>query len=68
MYFALKILLREGLTSGQSILLYRTSLGSWCNGSTTVFGTVCLGSNPGRATLKRSSYIWETFFLWLSAK
>lgn len=46
MYFALKILLREGLTSGQSILLYRTSLGSWCNGSTTVFGTVCRGSNP----------------------
>lgn len=40
----------------------------WCNGSTPVFGTVCLGSNPGGATLKRSSYIWKTFFLWLSAK
>ena len=25
---------------------------SWCNGSTTVFGTVCLGSNPGETTIK----------------
>lgn len=24
----------------------------WCNGSTTVFGTVCLGSNPGGTTFK----------------
>ena len=22
----------------------------WCNGSTTVFGSVCLGSNPGKTT------------------
>lgn len=22
----------------------------WCNGSTTDFGSVCLGSNPGRST------------------
>ena len=24
----------------------------WCNGSTTGFGSVCLGSNPGRTTQK----------------
>ena len=23
---------------------------SWCNGSTTDFGSVCLGSNPGETT------------------
>ncbi len=22
----------------------------WCNGSTTVFGTVCVGSNPASST------------------
>ena len=27
-------------------------IGLWCNGSTTGFGSVCLGSNPGRTTLK----------------
>ena len=26
--------------------------GLWCNGSTTGFGSVCLGSNPGRTTTK----------------
>ena len=25
----------------------------WCNGSTTVFGSVCLGSNPGKTTHKK---------------
>ena len=25
----------------------------WCNGSTTGFGSVCLGSNPGRTTQKK---------------
>ena len=24
----------------------------WCNGSTAVFGSACLGSNPGKTTLK----------------
>ena len=24
----------------------------WCNGSTTVFGTVCLGSNPSTSSKK----------------
>ena len=27
----------------------------WCNGSTTGFGSVCLGSNPGRTTQKKSA-------------
>ena len=26
-----------------------------CNGSTTVFGAVCLGSNPGQATKQKRS-------------
>ena len=25
-------------------------IGLWCNGSTTGFGSVCLGSNPGSST------------------
>lgn len=25
----------------------------WCNGSTAVFGTACLGSNPGGTTFKK---------------
>lgn len=34
----------------------------WCNGSTTVFGTVCLGSNPGWTTQRNShSLRWEFF-------
>ncbi len=28
--------------------IYRIVL--WCNGSTTVFGSVCPGSNPGKTT------------------
>ena len=27
-------------------------IGLWCNGSTTGFGSVCLGSNPGKPTEK----------------
>ena len=23
----------------------------WCNGSTAVFGSACLGSNPGKTTI-----------------
>ena len=30
-----------------------TTIVLWCNGSTTVFGSVCLGSNPGKTTIKR---------------
>gem|GEM_PF-2138430 len=29
--------------------------GLWCNGSTTVFGSVCLGSNPGSPTIHLES-------------
>ena len=29
---------------------------SWCNGSTTGFGSVCLGSNPGETTQKIANY------------
>ena len=28
---------------------------SWCNGSTTDFGSVCLGSNPGETTLQKAN-------------
>ncbi len=30
-------------------------IGLLCNGSTTVFGSVCLGSNPGNPTKKASN-------------
>ena len=25
----------------------------WCNGSTAVFGSACLGSNPGKTTKQK---------------
>ncbi len=28
----------------------------WCNGSTAVFGTACLGSNPGWSTNKSTHF------------
>ena len=34
----------------------------WCNGSTTGFGSVCLGSNPGRTTQKKSALLMLTLF------
>ena len=41
----------------------------WCNGSTTGFGSVCLGSNPGRTTQevkeKKKSSIYDWWFLFL---
>ena len=30
-------------------------IGLWCNGSTTGFGSVCLGSNPGSPTLEEKT-------------
>ena len=27
----------------------------WCNGSTAVFGSACLGSNPGKTTEEKES-------------
>ena len=39
----------------------------WCNGSTTVFGSVCLGSNPGKTTIREEGSLkaaWPNgFFL-----
>ena len=39
----------------------------WCNGSTTVFGSVCLGSNPGKTTIREEGNLkaaWPNgFFL-----
>lgn len=34
----------------------------WCNGSTTVFGTVCLGSNPGWSTCGTLTLMVGVFF------
>ena len=31
---------------------------SWCNGSTTDFGSVCLGSNPNETTSTRRTVLW----------
>lgn len=31
----------------------RLLIGTWCNGNTTVFGAVVLGSNPGAPTISR---------------
>ena len=39
--------------------------GLWCNGSTTGFGSVCLGSNPGKPTTKRGSIIIGPFFVYI---
>lgn len=36
--------------------------GLWCNGSTTGFGSVCLGSNPGKPTEKEQ---WTSTALFL---
>ena len=33
----------------------------WCNGSTAVFGSACLGSNPGKTT-EKSDYLCSRFF------
>ncbi len=36
-----------------------------CNGSTTVFGAVCLGSNPGQATKEKALTKVEAFFMYI---
>ncbi len=36
---------------------------SWCNGSTTVFGSVCLGSSPGETTTKKRIAMRFAFFV-----
>ena len=41
--------------------------GLWCNGSTTGFGSVCPGSNPGSPTMKREDVSQEhPLFLFFS--
>ena len=50
---------RRGLESflGKRIVL-------WCNGSTAVFGSACLGSNPGKTTQKKSfGFLPKLFFV-----
>ncbi len=32
---------------------FSTMIVLWCNGSTAVFGSACLGSNPGKTTQRR---------------
>ena len=38
----------------------------WCNGSTTGFGSVCPGSNPGRTTKKSVSFETDFFVVYCS--
>ena len=38
-------------------------IGLWCNGSTTGFGSVCPGSNPGSPTKKESEFFTRSLFL-----
>ncbi len=60
LYVTLQRLRRGALRLGTTIVL-------WCNGSTTVFGSVCLGSNPGKTTIREEGNLkaaWPNgFFL-----
>ena len=60
LYVTLQRLRREAPRLGITIVL-------WCNGSTTVFGSVCLGSNPGKTTIREEGNLkaaWPNgFFL-----
>src|SRR5687767_5261438 len=38
-------------------------IGLLCNGSTTDFDSVCLGSNPGNPTFERRSFLRLPFFM-----
>ena len=40
-------------------LMIKTEL--WCNGSTTDFGSACVGSSPASSTGKLSPIWWEFF-------
>ena len=40
-----------------------TTIVLWCNGSTTVFGSVCLGSNPGKTTIREEGNLKAAWFL-----
>ena len=39
----------------------------WCNGSTTDFGSACVGSNPASST-EGNSHQWWGFFYYLERK
>lgn len=41
--------------------IFASSIDQWCNGSTTVFGTVSLGSNP--SWLTKTLTLWGFFVL-----
>ena len=45
----------------------RSQIEIWCNGSTTDFGSVCLGSNPGISTQKAGD-IFIGFFVFANAR
>lgn len=49
----------------KNVNLHFIDFASWCNGSTTVFGTVSPGSNPCEVTSKSSS-IRMGFFCFIS--
>ena len=40
----------------------------WCNGSTTDFGSACVGSSPASSTRKLSPIWWEFFLQSLQIK
>lgn len=40
-------------------------IGLWCNGSTTGFGSVCPGSNPGSPTLKALKFFFQSFSFYI---
>ena len=42
--------------------IFATAIVLWCNGSTTVFGSVCGGSNPPGTTEKPRPNIWARLF------
>ena len=50
--------------SGKSIIM----IVSWCNGSTAVFGSACLGSNPGETTINRNTICFVAVFPFLGDK
>lgn len=51
------MLARIGPSSYLCTALRKQGIVSWCNGSTTVFGSVCRGSNPRETTLRRKLLI-----------
>ena len=48
------------------IIVSKCRIGLWCKGSTTVFGSVCLGSNPGSPTINIRFSLENRIFLFFS--